>query len=155
MVEKILAIDFGFSKMGLAIGNIQMKSSTALGILRAKNGVPIWDDLDKVIHQWKPKMLLIGYPINMDGTESTMSKLVEEFAESLNNRYSIDYELIDERLSSFEAKGILIGQYHLNNTFNRKRQKKQKKQKRQKKYNLQEVDSIAASILLDNWFSNQ
>ena len=106
MPETVLAIDFGLAHMGLAVGQTISRTASPLGAITARSGVPNWPQLDAAIHSWHPDRLLVGLPMNMDGSESPMSQQAQRFAEALRGRYARAVELIDERLSTREAKRL-------------------------------------------------
>ncbi len=68
--------------------------------------MPDWSAIDALIREWQPDVLLVGLPLNMDGTMSEMAERATRFGEELGARYDIAVELVDERLTSFEARGL-------------------------------------------------
>jgi len=58
------------------------------------------------VKHWRPTLLLVGLPLNMDGTVSDMADRARAFAAQLGLRFDLPVELIDERLTSFEARGM-------------------------------------------------
>ena len=75
--------------------------------MRARDGVPDWNALDALVREWQPDMLLVGLPLNMDDTISDMAKRAKRFAKRLARALSASkVELVDERLTSFEARGV-------------------------------------------------
>ena len=126
---QILAFDFGTQHIGVAVGQTVTKTSSPLIILNvAREGKEIWNTISNLIDEWKPDQLLVGKPLNMDGTPSEMMKKVDPFFKKLQKISSIPCELVDERLTSFEAKQLI---------------QTQSKNDR--------VDDLAAKIFLDNW----
>ena len=126
---QILAFDFGTQHIGVAVGQTVTKTSSPLVILNvAREGKEIWKTISSLIDEWKPDQLLVGKPLNMDGTPSEMMKKVDQFFNKLQKISNIPCELVDERLTSFEAKQLI---------------KTQSKDDR--------VDDLAAKIFLDNW----
>lgn len=109
----VLGIDFGLKYIGLAVGQTITNSANGLTTLKAKNGVPDWHQLIALIEQYKPATLVVGLPLNMDGTESPMSERARSFAHHLEHALEqsglaqdqINITLIDERLSSWQANG--------------------------------------------------
>ena len=69
----------------------------------AEDGRPRWRQLDELIHAWRPARLVVGLPVNMDGTPSEMSANARGFGARLTARYALAVEYVDERLSTFEA----------------------------------------------------
>jgi putative Holliday junction resolvase len=102
--QTVLAFDYGLRHIGTAIGQRLIGSSNPAGVIRARDGVPDWESVAKLIREWQPDLILVGLPLNMDGTDSPMSDRARKFARQLNGRYGSQVEMIDERLTSFAAK---------------------------------------------------
>lgn len=102
--QTLLAFDYGLRHIGVAVGQALITSSNPAGIVRARDGVPDWNAITKLMNEWQPQLLLIGLPLNMDGTDSPMSLRARKFSRQLQEKYKIAVELIDERLTSFAAK---------------------------------------------------
>ena len=105
----IIAIDFGLTHIGLAIGQRVTNSASGLATLTAKNGRPCWNELNKLIKEYSPSLLLVGFPLNMDGTSSEMSEKAKNFVALLKEKTQVPVCLVDERLSSKEAVKIANG----------------------------------------------
>ena len=126
---QILAFDFGTHHIGVAVGQTVTKTSSPLVVLNvAREGKEIWNTISKLIDEWKPDQLLVGKPLNMDGTPSEMMKKVDSFFKKLQKISGIPCELVDERLTSFEAKQLM----QVDSKDDR-------------------IDDLAAKIFLDNW----
>lgn len=125
----IMAFDFGMSKIGVAVGQRITKSANPLTILKAKDGIPNWQEVEQLINEWQPALLVVGLPLNMDGTESEMSMRAEKFSRRLYGRFNLPCETVDERLSSFEAAEYAEKDGKL--------------------------DAIAASLILRTWLNSQ
>ena len=102
----ILAIDFGLTNIGVAVGQKVTNTASELTTLKAKNGHPNWTEVRELVKAYSPSLLLVGYPLNMDGSESEMSKRVQKFAAKLERETNTSAKLIDERLSTKEAKSL-------------------------------------------------
>ncbi|GLQ30565.1 Holliday junction resolvase RuvX [Litoribrevibacter albus] len=103
-IKHALSFDYGIKRIGVAVGQTITGTASPLPPLKAKDGIPNWQEIEKLIKEWKPDILLIGLPLNMDGSESEMSKRARKFANRLHGRFGKPFELVDERLSSEEAK---------------------------------------------------
>lgn len=103
-----LAFDFGTRSIGVAVGQSLTGSATALKPLKARDGIPDWPQLAALLEEWQPRRLVVGHPLNMDGSESELSRLAAKFGRRLEGRYKLPVALVDERLSSFEARGELL-----------------------------------------------
>ena len=102
----IIAIDFGLTHIGLAVGQRITNSASGLTTIKAKNGRPNWKELNILIDEYSPSLLLVGFPLNMDGTTSEMSEKAKKFAAILKEKTQVHVCLVDERLSSKEANEI-------------------------------------------------
>ena len=129
---QILAFDFGTQHIGVAVGQTITKTSSPLIVINvARDGKEIWNTISNLIDEWKPDQLLVGKPLNMDGTPSDMMKKVDPFFQKLQKISDIPCELVDERLTSFEAKQLM-----------------------QKDSKDDRIDDLAAKIFLDNWIEH-
>jgi len=129
---QILAFDFGTQHIGVAVGQTITKTSSPLIVINvAQEGKEIWNTISTLIDEWKPDQLLVGKPLNMDGTPSDMMKKVDPFFQKLQKISNIPCELVDERLTSFEAKQLM-----------------------QKDSKDDRIDDLAAKIFLDNWMEH-
>ena len=126
MSDFIMAFDFGTIRVGVAIGQRITGTATPLSVIAARDGIPDWAVIDRLVEEWQPEELVVGLPINMDGTESDMSVAAEKFSRRLHGRYHKPVHLMDERLSTFEAR-----------SFNEPGQ----------------VDAIAARLILESWLA--
>lgn len=133
---QLLAFDFGLRQIGLATGNSRTGIATELAVVSAKNGKPEWGEIQKFIREWQPDLCLVGLPLNMDGTESELSKKSRKFAHQIEGRFGLKIEMVDERLSSFEAKGRAREEGHKGN------------------YKTAPVDALAAKILVEQWLES-
>lgn len=137
MIKTLLAFDYGTKNIGVAAGQTITSSANSLSGLKAKDGVPDWNQIEKLINDWKPDLVLVGLPLNMDDTESELSTRARKFGNRLHGRFGVKVEMVDERLSSFEAKGEVMSRGG------------------SRDYKNNPVDSIAARLILESWFERQ
>ena len=100
----VMAFDYGLRNIGIAIGQNITKSASTFYAIKAKEGVPDWIKLDSIVEEWEPDLFIVGDPFNMDGTKSEFQKKITKFSTELKNRYEIELQMIDERLTTKEAK---------------------------------------------------
>ena len=98
-----LVFDFGMKHIGIAVAEPQAHLAHGLTTINAREGEPHWHALDRVVHEWQPERLVVGLPINMDGTPSAGSARARRFGRRLAARYALTVDYADERLSTFEA----------------------------------------------------
>lgn len=98
---RLLAFDYGLRRIGVAVAQQLTGTSSPLRILAARDGQPDWDEVERLLAEWRPDLIVVGNPLNMDGSESEMSGRARKFARRLHGRYGLRVEMMDERLSSF------------------------------------------------------
>ena len=128
-----LGFDFGMKRIGVAVGQTLTQSARALTTLSARDGIPNWDEVKKLITHWGPDCLVVGLPLNMDGTYQPVTHAAKRFANRLKNRFTLPVHLIDERLSSVDARAQLYaeGGYRA--------------------VSQGMIDSVAAQVILQTW----
>jgi putative Holliday junction resolvase len=132
----LLGFDFGMKRIGVAVGQTVTKSARPLITLKTNQGQPPWNELNKLMKAWHPDALVIGIPLNMDGTEQPLTESARQFAKLLQDRYQIPIYEMDERLSSKDARERLFqegGYKALQNG---------------------QVDQVAAQLILQNWLTH-
>ena len=125
---QIVAFDFGTKKIGVAVGQTETFTSSPLQIIYNDHEKTNWNEISILIEEWNPDLILVGKPLNMDGTESDIMKRVDKFLNKLEKISKVQCEYVDERLTTFEAREML-GENKMD-----------------------DVDAHAAKILIDNWF---
>ena len=129
-----LAFDFGTKSIGCAVGQSITGTAQALPALKAQDGIPNWDAIEKCLKEWKPDVVVVGLPLNMDGTEQDLTLRARKFANRLQGRFGLNVQLQDERLTTTEARSEI---------FDRGGFRALKKGK---------VDGISACLILESWF---
>ena len=104
---RILAIDYGTRRMGLAVSDPLGITAQGLETLERKNKRADFGRLERTIREYQVREIVLGNPLRMSGEESTLSQKVAEFAEELRRRFQLPVHLWDERLTSAEANRLL------------------------------------------------
>lgn len=138
-MSTILAFDFGLQRTGVAVGNTLTGSASPESTLQSRDEKPDWDGISKLIEEWKPELIVVGMPTELDGSENPLKKRIERFCNQLNGRYNLPVEQENEQFTSIEAA---------------QRLKQLRQSGRKQKVKKEEVDKIAASIILENWMKN-
>ncbi len=128
-----IGIDFGMRHIGYAIGQKSTRTATSGGTISATQGTPDWQKLDRLLKEWQPEALILGWPLNMDDTLQPLTHKVEAFAELLKARYHLPIHFMDERLTTKEARDRLFTQGGYRALTNK------------------DVNGLAAQIILENW----
>ncbi len=103
-VGRVLAFDWGLRRIGVAVGNSLLGTSEPLCVLAAKDGNPNWQQVAELLNEWQPQLLLVGDPLNMDGSEADITPRARRFGRQLAGRFNLEVVAVDERLSSREAR---------------------------------------------------
>lgn len=135
-VGVFLGFDFGYKRIGVAVGQSVTGHAKPLKTESAKDGVPDWHHIATLIQSWKPQALIVGLPTCIDGTEQYTTAAAKQFATELTTRFHLPVHLVDERLTTVEARAHLFAQGGF------------------KKIKNTPVDSIAACIILEQWLGD-
>lgn len=135
--ETVIAIDFGLRNLGIAVGNTVSNTARPLTVMRARDGKPDWEALTSLLAEWQPDRVLVGHPLNMDGTESEMGLRAKKFSRQVEGRLNITVTMVDERLSSREAKALAREAGHPGD------------------FSDEPVDDQAAAIILTTWLNTR
>lgn len=130
----LLAFDFGKKRIGVAVGQTITQSARPLTTLAAKDGKVNWQDVTPLINKWRPDALIVGVPLNMDGTEQPISADARAFANALKAQYNLPVFEMDERLTTKDARERLFAEGGF------------------KALQSGQVDQVAAQLILQNWF---
>jgi putative Holliday junction resolvase len=130
----VLGFDFGTRRIGVAVGQGLTRSASALVTLSNRNGAPDWEAIGRLIGQWQPAALVVGLPLNLDGSDHEITRLARRFGNRLRGRYNLPVYTMDERLSSAAAEALLA---------------------EQGRYDKADVDKVAAQLILQGWLEQQ
>ena len=135
----LLAFDFGLKRIGVAVGQTLTGQARPLVTLAAARG-PDWAGLERVVDEWRPALLIVGLPLDTEGGETDMSKAARAFGADLARRTGVDVDFFDERLSSHQAEGR-FAELRAAGALRRK--------------DADQVDALAAQIILENWLQSR
>jgi putative Holliday junction resolvase len=136
-MSTLLGFDFGPRKIGVAVGQTVTGSATPLKTLRSRGDKPDWPAIEALIREWRPSAAVVGLPFNMDDTEVDWADRVHRFARQIRGRFALPVHLIDERLTSMEARSQL----------------KTRPGPKSSDHRLE--DALAAALILETWLSEQ
>jgi putative Holliday junction resolvase len=100
----LLGFDYGERRIGVAVGQTLTGTATPLATLPARDGEPDWQRIADLVAQWRPDALVVGLPLNMDGSEQTLTQRARRFGNRLRGRQRLAVHFADERLSTREAR---------------------------------------------------
>ncbi|NLY27844.1 MAG: Holliday junction resolvase RuvX [Alcaligenaceae bacterium] len=102
-----LAFDYGTRKIGVAIGNALTRHARPLSILTPVTRQQRFDQIQALLLEWQPDVVVVGLPLTLDGQEQYASLQARRFANQLHGRFGVNVVLVDERGSSLEAQELL------------------------------------------------
>lgn len=108
MSGTLLAFDFGTRSIGVAIGQRITGTARPLAAIKAQDGTPDWNVIARLLKEWQPETVIVGLPLNMDGTEQPLTARARNFANKIHGRFGVPITLHDERLSTVEARAGLF-----------------------------------------------
>jgi len=132
----VIGFDFGKKYIGVAVGQEITGSASPLGSIKANDGIPHWDALGAYLTQWQPDMIIVGLPLNMDGSEQQLTLDAKKFGKRIAGRYGYTVVFQDERLTTADAKERLFVQGGYRNL---------KKDK---------IDAVSAALIIESFFSS-
>lgn len=130
----MLGFDYGTHKIGIAVGQIVTGTATPLTTLQRVKNKPDWDSINALVEEWQPEAIVVGLPYQLDDQESEIAEKAKRFARQLHGRYQLPVHMMDERLTSRDAWSRLGKAAVKDATL---------------------VDSMAAKLILETWFSTQ
>ena len=104
--------------------------------MKANEGIPDWAQIEKLLKEWQPDLLIVGLPLNIDGTEQEMTQRARKFGQRLHGRFGFQVEFKDERLTTTDAKARLFehGGYRA--------------------LGKSRVDAVSAQLILESWMES-
>jgi putative Holliday junction resolvase len=147
----ILAVDYGRARIGLALADSETRMPHPLSTLQRINRNEDRRRLRELVREHGVKQIVVGLPLRLDGTRGEMAEEVEGFAQRLRKQIGVPVEMVDERLTSWEAERLLE---ELQGRFIRddKLPGGRKSKKVQAKMT---VDAVAAAVILKEYLERQ
>ena len=139
MSMTVLGFDFGLNRTGVAVANTLTGLATPQAVLYSHNQQPDWQGIERLIQLWQPKALVVGMPQKLDGSESAMRDSILKFCRELEKRTALPVHTANEQLSSREAE---------------QRLKSARQAGRKRKIRKEDIDQLAAAIILENWMQD-
>ena len=133
----ILAFDYGLKSIGVAVGQRLTGTASTLKALKAVDGIPDWNQIEALLKEWQPELVVVGLPLNMDGTEQPFTARVHKFINRLHGRFGVKVQAHDERLTTVESRAELFSQGGF------------------KKLSKDAIDCFSAKLILESWFEQQ
>jgi putative Holliday junction resolvase len=137
ILPRALAIDFGEKRVGLAVSDSLGIAATPIGVLEGLSQDQVTDRIAALARDRGIGVLVVGLPVNMDGTEHRTASHVRARAEAASRRAGLPVEYVDERLTTVQAER------HLREAGFARRGRRER------------VDRVAAALLLQTWLASR
>ncbi len=134
---KVLAIDYGDSRIGLALSDMTMTLTGKTLVIRGGNDVKAVGEIEALVREERVSELVLGYPKNMNATTGERARKSETFAALLEKRVGLTVTLWDERLTTVSAHRILSDTG------------------RKMKLHKKDVDAVAAALILEGYLARR
>jgi putative Holliday junction resolvase len=131
---KVLAVDYGSKRIGLAVGDALTRVASPLGQIAAGDLEQVMAEIMKRVGEFEVGHIVVGYPLHDDGSPSRTCAQVDRFVNFLRKRIDLPVSLVDEKLSSFAAEEMAK---EIEHDF-----------RKRKKF----LDSVAAQVILQAYF---
>ena len=129
--QSIVAFDYGTKRIGVAVGQTVSGTASPVATVRSRAGTPDWNAIRAIVESFAPEALVVGIPIevnegeDIDIIEHPMTRPVMRFADQLHGLFGLPVHIVDERLSTYEARSRAPGDG--------------------------QIDAVAAQVILETW----
>ena len=149
--QSILAVDYGRARIGLALADSETRMPHPLSTLERINRNEDMRRLRELVREHGVKQIVVGLPLRLDGTRGDMAEEVERFAQRVRKQIGVPVELVDERLTSWEAERLmeeLQGRFISAEKLGGNKKPKNVQAK-------MTVDAVAAAVILKEYLDRQ
>lgn len=134
---KVLAVDFGSRRIGLAVGDSRTRVASPLPLVAARDRRAAVEAILRHVGDFEVERIVVGYPLNMDGSRGPACAAVDRFIGFLSKRVTVPVSRVDEMLSSFAAEEL-----------GKEIERDYRKRRRF-------LDSVAAQVILERFFEEE
>ncbi|MBC7087227.1 MAG: Holliday junction resolvase RuvX [Tissierellales bacterium] len=136
-MERILGLDIGEKRIGVALSDPLAMTAQGFKTINRVSMKKDIEEIEKIINDYEIKKIVVGLPLNMDGSIGDSCEIVKKFSEKLRNKFNLEIIYIDERLTTVSATRVLL----------------EADVKRKNRKNV--VDKIAASYILQSYLDKK
>jgi putative Holliday junction resolvase len=136
----VMSFDFGERRIGVACGDTITRTASPVGFVRVEPEGP-WTEIETLLKIWRPNLVIVGLPYNVDGSESALGSASRRFAAQIEQRFSLEVRMVDERYSSIDAQARL--------------KSARESGLRRRRIAKGDLDAAAACVILERWFTER
>lgn len=107
-MERIIGLDVGEKRIGVALSDLLGLTAQGLKTIDRVGKKNDFDEIGKIIEEYNIKKVVVGLPLNMDGSMGESCEKVKKFAEKVKNKFNVEIIYVDERLSTVSATRVLL-----------------------------------------------
>ena len=108
MYSRCLGFDYGMASTGVAVGHVATITVEPIGAIVMDRGHPVWQDVERLIYDWSPDVLLVGKPVRVDGKQQAIATRAKLFCKQLEQKFDLPVVEVDERFSTVEARAEIF-----------------------------------------------
>ena len=135
----VLGFDVGARRIGVAVGSAFGSGARALAVVDVHEAGPDWKAVERLYAEWRPRGLVVGDPMTLDGGDQPIRRFAQGFARELAARFRLPVVMVDERNSSQEAA---------------RRFAVERAEGRRKRRDAELLDAVAAAVIVERWLSS-
>jgi putative pre-16S rRNA nuclease len=145
---RILALDYGRARIGMALADAETALAQPLGTLERINRNEDMRRLRELVREHGVRQIVVGLPLRLDGTRGNMAEEAARFGQRVHKQLGLPVEMVDERLTSWEAERLLEEQQgHVLQAASSKKRKKENVKPG--------VDAMAAALILKEYLDRR
>ena len=133
----VLGFDVGARRIGVAVGSA-LGGARAVAVVDVHEAGPDWKAVERLYAEWRPRGLVVGDPMTLDGGDQPIRKRARAFARELRTRFALPVAMMDERNSSQEAA---------------RRFAAERADGRRKRRDADLLDAVAAAVIIERWLA--
>ena len=149
--QSILAVDYGRARIGLALADLETRMPQPLSTMERVNRNEDMRRLRELVREHGVKQIVVGLPLRLDGTRGEMAEEVERFAQRVRKQIGVPVEMVDERLTSWEAERLME---EIQGRFIRDEKLGSNKKPKNGQAKMT-VDAVAAAVILKEYLDRQ
>lgn len=127
-----IGFDYGLKRIGVATGQTLTQTASPLKSIKASDGIPNWDQIETLLKEWQPDIVIVGLPLHEDNSMGDMARRAQKFGQRIHGRFGVRVDYVNEYHSTIEAREYLKYRGRASDQDGK-------------------LDAVAASLILERW----